>query len=148
MTWPLVVGLGSHHGDDQAGWLALDRLRERGYPIERLFRARHPAELLDAIDAQQRLVIIDACVGGDSPGTILCFRWPTDRLVYQRPSGSHDLSLIDIMELGQRFGCFPEAADIWTLEGNEWSAGTEPSLEVQSAAARVADAIWEACRDA
>jgi hypothetical protein len=37
MTWPLVVGLGSHHGDDQAGWLnghwsSVTRVREVDSP--------------------------------------------------------------------------------------------------------------------
>ena len=177
MTWPLIVGLGSHHGDDQAGWLVLDRLRERGYPATRLARLQHPADLLDVIDAEQclmpttvtpttvvpplrrrdfreirsaerpgysrALVICDACVGGDPPGTIRSFRWPTDKLVYQRPSGSHDLSLVDVMKIGQRLHCLPEAVQIWTVQTVSWSAGSKPSLEVQSAAARVAETIWK-----
>ena len=145
---PLVVGLGSHHGDDQAGWLVLSRLQERGYPGARLARLQHPADLLDVVDAELALVICDACVGDGQPGTIHSFRWPTDRLVYQRPSGSHDLSLGDVMELGRQLRCFPEAAEIWTLAGTSWSAGSEPSAAVQSAAVRVADAIWEGRRDA
>ena len=174
VTPPLVVGLGSHHGDDQAGWLVLTRLQERGYPDARLVRLQHPADLLDVIDAEQflepptvvpplrrrdirsaerpdysrALVICDACVGGGPPGTIHCFRWPTDRLVYQRPSGSHDMSLGDVMELGRQLRCFPEAAQMWTVEAESWSGGSEPSAAVQSAAVRVADAIWKDCHDA
>ena len=177
MTPPLVVGLGSHHGDDQAGWLVLKRLQERGYPGARLAYLKHPADLLDVVDAElalksatvvpplrrrdfpeirsaerpdyiRALVICDACVGGGSPGTIHCLRWPTDKIIYQRPSGSHDLSLCDVMELGRQLRCFPEAAEIWTLAGTSWSAGSEPSAAVQSAAVRVADAIWEGRRDA
>ncbi len=146
MTWPLIVGLGSHHGDDRAGWLVLKRLQELGYPGGRLVTLQHPADLLDVIDteqAEQTLVICDACVGTSQPGTIHCFRWPTDKLVYQRPSGSHDLSLGDVMEIGRRLRCFPEMAQIWAVEADSWLAGSEPSAAVQSAAARVADAIWE-----
>lgn len=143
MTWPLIVGLGSHHGDDQAGWLVLDRLRERGYPATRLARLQHPADLLDVIDAESSVMICDACVGGDSPGTIRSLCWPTDKMVYQRPAGSHDLSLADVMELGQRLGSLPERVQIWTVQTVSWSAGSKPSLEVQSAAARVAETIWK-----
>lgn len=148
MTPPLVVGLGSYHGDDQAGWLVLKRLQERGYPDARLMRLQHPADLLDVIDAEQTLVICDACVGAGPPGTLRCFRWPTDKLVYQRCSGSHDMSLGDVMELGQQLRCFPEAALMWTIKAESWSAGSEPSAAVQSAAVRVADAIWKDCHDA
>jgi len=148
MTWPLVIGLGSHHGDDQAGWVTLERLRDRGYPLEFLFRARHPAELLDVYTAEQPLMICDACVGGHTTGTIQHFRWPTDRLVYERPSGSHDLSLCDVLNLGRQLHGHPVTADIWTLQGDDWSAGAEPSQAIHMAAARVADAIWEGCRRA
>lgn len=172
MTWPLIVGLGSHHGDDQAGWLVLKRLQELGYPGNRLVPLQHPADLLDVVDAEQALVpstvvpplrrrdfpeirsaerpdygralvICDACVGDGPPGTIRCFRWPTDKLVYQRPSGSHDLSLGDVMNLGKRLRCLPEVVQIWTVEADSWTGGSEPSLEVLSAADRVAEAIWE-----
>ena len=208
MTQPLIVGLGSHHGDDQAGWLVLEQLQARGYPASHLFRLRKPADLLDVFDAEQTwtrrpahchieseqvvgwdqrrfaapahhhvstvsnggpaleaslshptliratdlterpdcrntFIICDACVGDEPPGTIHSLSWPTDKLVYQRPSGSHDLSLADVMELGQRLGSLPETVQIWTVQAGSWSPGLEPSLEVQSAAARVADAIWK-----
>jgi hydrogenase maturation protease len=148
VTWPFVVGLGSHHGDDQAGWLALDRLRDRGYPLDRLFRARHPADILDAVDSETRLVVCDACVGNDEPGTIRRFRWPSDQIVYQRPAGSHDLSLRDVMQLGQNLQCVPDVAEIWTLEGSEWTAGADPSFQVRAAAVEMADAIWKRHRNA
>ena len=143
MILPFIVGLGSHHGDDQAGWLVVDQLQARGYPVTRLARLQHPADLLDVIETEPTLVICDACLGGDSLGTIRSLCWPTDKLAYQRPSGSHDLSLADVMELGQRLGSLPERVLIWTVQAGSWSAGSEPSLEVQSAAARVADAIWK-----
>jgi len=148
MTWPLVVGIGSHHGDDQAGWLVIDCLHARGYPIERLIRARHPADLLDAIDAKQTLLMCDACVGSGTPGTVRRWHWPTDQIVYARPTGSHDLSLGDVLDLGRRIQCCPETAEIWTVEGAIWSPVASASAEIEAAAIEVADAIWRDCRDA
>lgn len=148
MTWPLVVGLGSHHGDDLAGWLVIDRLHERGYPSDRLLRARHPADLLDTIDAKQALVMCDACVGSGMLGAVHRWHWPTDQIVYARPTGSHDLSLRDVLELGRRIQCCPETAEIWTVEGATWSPGAEASAEIAAAAIEVADAIWRDRRDA
>ena len=143
MTWPLVVGLGSDHGDDQAGWLAIQCLSARGYPESKLLSARHPAELLDHADNDGPLVICDACLGNNSPGTIRSFDWPTDELCYERPSGSHDLSLCDVLAIGRQLDCFPDRVAIWTLEGNVWNYGTEPSADVVFAADRVAGLIWE-----
>jgi len=148
MTRPLVVGIGSHHGDDLAGWLVIDRLMERGYPSDRLLRARHPAELIDAIDAQQTLLLCDACVGSGAPGTVRRWHWPTEQIVYARPTGSHDLSLGDVLELARRIQSGPSAAEIWTVEGVTWSPGASPSAGIAAAAIEVADAIWRDCRDA
>ena len=182
MTVPLIVGLGSHHGDDQAGWLVIDRLQERGYPTSRLVRLRKPADLLDVFDAEQvvgwdqrrfaapahhdvvpiptnggpaleaslshltlsPLIICDACVGtGLPPGTIHRFLWPSDEMNYQRAAGSHDQSLADVIGLGQRFGCLPDAAEVWTITAGSWSGGSEPSQCVVLAAVQLADVLWK-----
>lgn len=75
MTQPFVFGLGSHHGDDQAGWLVVDLLQARGYPSNRLARLRHPADLLDWIDRADSVVICDACAGRDDVGAIRRMHW-------------------------------------------------------------------------
>ena len=163
MSWPFVIGLGSHHGDDQAGWLVIKHLRERNFPDTRLACLQHPAELLDLIEADQELVICDACIGKGTTGTVHYGIWRPATLVPQRNSdsnerfprvyddsvinhlraGSHDVSLFDVMELGNSLNGFPESAEIWTLEGTAWVPGSEPSEAIESAAVRVADSIWE-----
>jgi len=168
VTWPFVIGLGSHHGDDQAGWLVISRLRKRSVCEARLACLQHPSEVLDVIEAGQDLVICDACVGNGEPGSIHRWTWESgqivqlqnsesdkdlrhrndDALALWRRSGSHDLSLFDVMELGYSLGIFPESIEIWTLEGEFWVPGTEPSIAIQSAAVSVADSIWERCHDA
>lgn len=142
MTLPFVVGLGSHHGDDQAGWLVVARLEQLGYPRPKLASLLHPADMFDVVDAEQSLVICDACLGDGVPGAIRRFSWPTDRIAYQRASVSHNLSLADVMDLGRQLRSLPEQAQIWTVNAVSWSAGSRPSLDVQSASMRVADAIW------
>ena len=143
MTLPFIVGLGSHQGDDQAGWLVLERLQERHYPRARLIRLQHPADLLDVADIEQSLIICDACNGNGEPGSIHRFLWPADQLCCRRASGSHDLTLCSVMELGRQLGVIPEVAELWALEGENWTAGTEPSEAVRSAANGLADRIWE-----
>ena len=148
MTLPFVVGLGSHHGDDQAGWLIISRLRQLGYPSSSLASVQHPAELLDVVDPKQNLVICDACLGDGAPGAIDCFSWPADQLDSLRGSTSHDLTLGEVMDLGLQLDCLPQQAQIWTVKAESWSAGSGPSSEVQLAAVRVADAIWRDCHGA
>ena len=60
MTIPLVVGLGSFHGDDQAGWLVIDSLWALGYPVRSARKATHPADLLDDLPAGRPLTVCDA----------------------------------------------------------------------------------------
>ncbi len=142
MTWPLVVGLGSHHGDDQAGWLVLDRLRERNFPAARLTRILHPVDLLDVSDPQQSLILCDACRGSGAPGDVSHCRWPSDHFIITRHSGSHDLSLREVLELGQQLGRLPQIVEIWTIEGAVWSPGSPPSADVERAAIEVAEQLW------
>ena len=81
MTHPFVFGLGSHHGDDQAGWLVIDQLQARGYPSNRLTQLRHPADLLDWIDGSDSVVICDAYAGRDDVGTIRRMHWSRGCLI-------------------------------------------------------------------
>ena len=43
----LVVGVGSHHGDDQAGWLVADLLAASASEDVAVRKAKTPAEILD-----------------------------------------------------------------------------------------------------
>ncbi len=148
MEWPIIVGLGSYNGDDRAGWLALERLQVLGYPQSRLLNLSHPARLLEKMCPDQSLVICDACVAGAFVGTVRSFEWPCDKLTYERGSNSHDLSLHEILELGRHLECAPSSVKVWTIEGGEWTAGSEPSAAIRTAANRVGDTIWESCSHA
>jgi hydrogenase maturation protease len=67
-----IVGLGSPHGDDRAGWAAIATLGSATLPpgVE-LRNCTAPAtELLPALRGARRVILVDA-VAGDEPGTIL-----------------------------------------------------------------------------
>lgn len=63
----LVVGLGSFHGDDRAGWNVIDRLERLPLPGIELRKAMIPLDILDWIDTHCSLHLIDACACADSP---------------------------------------------------------------------------------
>lgn len=58
-----VVGIGSFHGDDRAGWEVIDRLQLRlGGGSQLAFRkAAVPHDVLDWLDPGLRLHLVDAC---------------------------------------------------------------------------------------
>ena len=142
MSGTFVIGLGSFHGDDQAGWMVIEALRKLGFPSDRLKSIRNPAELLDPLESAEELIICDACLTEDRAGVVSHFQWPSDRLIYQRGRGSHDLSLHDALLLRQELGLSPSRVDVWVIAGENWSAHIPPSIAIRTAADTVAARIW------
>ena len=141
MTIPLVIGLGSSHGDDQAGWLVIDALWELGYPECSARKAAHPADLLDDLQAGLRLTVCDACQDTGTAGAVRHWTWPTDQLHSRRASGSHDLSLPQILDLTRTFDYGLDRVDRWGLSGNLWLPTDDPSEVVRRSACEVAARI-------
>ena len=89
-----VVGIGSFHGDDRAGWEVIDRLCLRlnglsGLSHVAFRKAAVPHDVLDWLSPQVRLHLVDACTS-DVPGVQrLEVLLPTpDHLIFnQTPSG-------------------------------------------------------------
>lgn len=145
---PLIVGLGSHHGDDRAGWLVIDRLEENRYPAESLLRIVHAVDLLDRANPEQPLVICDACQGSGIPGQTSRWSWPSTMIAILRHCGTHDLSLGEVLELGHALNRLPDRIAVWGIEGTNWSPASEPSLAVKAAAVDLADSFCRNSRDA
>ena len=72
------VGVGSSHGDDQVGWMVIQKLQEGSSGDSFDFRkAKSPADILDWIQDCERLVICDACHG---LGTVSWCRFGLSRM--------------------------------------------------------------------
>jgi hydrogenase maturation protease len=56
----LVVGIGSPHGDDQAGWRVIDLLSQSAPRACQLSRAKVPHELLDGLGDVELMHVVDA----------------------------------------------------------------------------------------
>lgn len=83
MTLPVVFGLGSSHGDDQAGWLIIEALWEFGYPKNYARKATQPADLLDWMQSGLQITVCDACLETNAKDQIWHWSWPADDLVSQ-----------------------------------------------------------------
>lgn len=143
MTRPLVIGLGSFHGDDQAGWLVIDHLLSLGADDGSVRKAAHPADVLNWADAAARLTICDAGYPRGLPGRIGRWTWPHDCLESSRLCGTHDMPLGEILALGHHTGRCPEQVEIWTIEGAEFAAMTDASAAVAASARQVAETLWQ-----
>lgn len=137
----LFVGLGSDHGDDRAGWIVADLLRERRPEGLVVRRALSSLDLLDWLDGVERLALCDACRGAGPIGSWHCWTWPcADRFV-ERASGSHDLGLAGTLQLASRLGRLPSEVRLWGIEIGNAAPGRAMSPEVLRAASEVANAL-------
>lgn len=137
----VVVGLGSFHGDDRAGWEVVERVARQdnsGYFCKCL---RSPAELLDVLEGVHRLVICDACENAGSPGLIRLWQWPSDELGCRRASSSHDLPLASALILAEQLRRLPETVTIWGIEGASFKPCSEMCAGVRVAVEQVAGEI-------
>ena len=144
MNCPLVIGIGSPSGDDQAGWLVADALRKLGgeagieLDIEKLDRPG--ASLISRMQGVDRIVLIDAMQGGGEPGDIRRFDqqdWPSQK----GGLSSHGFSLVSALSLARELESLPAHLEVFAIEICSALPGTQPGAAVQSAAHRLARQI-------
>lgn len=142
MIRPLIVGLGSAHGDDQAGWRVIERLHARGVSEQDARSAASPATVCDAEFPDRPLIVCDAADDGRPRGTISVFHWPEQRLPMKR-SGTHDVTLEEALSLGAQLGAAPGFVSIWVISGHDFRPMRSPSPEVTAAAVRLGDELYQ-----
>ncbi len=142
----LVVGIGSPHGDDQAGWLVASELQRRLVsPSETLAcrLAKSPSDLLDWLEDVTHLIVCDSYDSPTELGELRLWHWPADRLLRTRSSSSHQLGLLNVLDLATNIGRLPSRVEIWAIGGGRFSPETEPSPLVREACQRLAFQLWE-----
>lgn len=137
----LLVGLGSHHGDDQVGWRLVEELSKLVSVPSR--QAVVPADLLHWLGGIDELYLYDACQGSGPVGGL--HRWEyrdkaggfEDILkdlavggVTLRSTSSHQLSLMEVLRLALSLNMLPRCLVIWGVEGNCFDAGQPVSEEL------------------
>lgn len=98
MTRAVIVGIGQHAaGDDAVGLLVVRALAARGLEIR---ESADASILLTLLEAERRVVVVDAVVGGGPPGAVL--RLDTGALAGgPAPLSSHGLGVADALELAR-----------------------------------------------
>jgi len=152
VTAPLVIGYGNRRrGDDAAGPLAVDALRERGGHGLRLdvFEG-DGAGLVERWTPEDAVLIIDAvlivdAVSGREPGALHVFSHEDLLGGAARCVSTHGLGLLEAVRLARALGRMP--AELWILgvEAASFEPGAEPSPAVRRGAreaARLAVERW------
>jgi hydrogenase maturation protease len=145
----VVVGLGNaFRGDDGAGLLAAERLRERlaaGAPAGLVEVHQHEGEcdtLLELWRGAPSTIVLDAARTGAPPGTITRFD------VSERPLGKalgsggagHLVDLAGAIELARALGRLPSRTIVLALEGERFELGTQLSPAVATGVAELVEA--------
>ncbi len=129
------MGLGSPHGDDQAGWAVASRLE--GAAGVTAVIVRGGAELLLAWEGFDEVVVVDAAAPAGRPGRVTRREWPAPDLESTPLASTHGLGLADALRMAEALGSLPGRLIIYTIE----AAATEPLAPLGKAAARAADEL-------
>ncbi len=136
----VLIGLGSPHGDDQLGWIAVDRLQPL-LPAEIITHKIGSAiKLVDCLEGHETAVVIDATAPAGRPGTHRSFLWPCPELIAGSAWSTHGVGLVEALRLAEALGRLPRRVQIDTIE----AAGTTPGAALSDAVARGLDLLMAA----
>lgn len=149
---PVIAALGNAlMGDDGAGAAVLEELDRRG--------ARQRARLCDVgaagidllleLEDAPLLVMLDAMVSQDPPGTLRVFHGQEIfSYAESRPGGSHQPSLTETLRLGQQLGMLPHRIVLVGIAARQFELGAGLSTEVAAAVPEAARLVLQLLRDA
>lgn len=139
---PLVVGIGSPHGDDQAGWLLIERLAKE---VDQAYlrKASVPHNLIDWTDGCDALHIVDACDSGRHVMRIeLSDETHLDQIdKLMHGHSSHHFGISQVIELGRLLEKLPRRIVVWAIPGESFGPGQTVSDLCQQQIDRCADLL-------
>lgn len=149
----LVVGLGrSDRGDDGVGPCVTRAFADR-LPAEagvRVVTEEDPTALLDLWEGHDHVVVVDAVVTGDPPGTLHRFDvgaeaapLPTGARTRVPSAGTHAVGLATAVELGRALHRLPDRVVVVGVEAGSLDLGTTLSAPVAAAVAAATGLVWE-----
>jgi hydrogenase maturation protease len=135
-----VIGLGSPFGDDRAGWRVIELLQGQVPACVELVALDRPgAGLIAWLEGVERLVLIDALIGGLPRGEVLRID-PAETKGGTAAFSSHGLDLAGTLRLAETLALRPPQI---ALYGIAVGAGDTAQMhgEVEAAAQRLADRL-------
>jgi hydrogenase maturation protease len=116
----LIVGIGSPHGDDRAGWTAIEQLQSKSLEEVELRQAKVPHDVIDWIDECTEVHIIDCCRVKSADLILRRFEWsdtPIDNELNLRSAGSHQIDIISVLRLAASLNRLPVHVVLWAIPG-------------------------------
>lgn len=115
-----VIGIGSPIGDDQIGWVIVDRLRNQmanqsQTEIDFLVLDRPGLNLLSYFEAFSHVIIIDAVVAHGEIGKVHKLT-KNDILNATSVLTTHEISVAAALQLGEQLNMLPEFVSLYGIE--------------------------------
>lgn len=130
-----VFALGSPRGDDQVAWIIAEKLSRDPSVRVSVHTLATPWDLIEFLVPDCSVVVIDACVGGAAPGTVL--RIDESQLAASplARQSTHGASLVDALELAKTLGRTTRELVVFAVAVES----CEPGAELSESAHRAAD---------
>jgi hydrogenase maturation protease len=144
MTRTVVIGIGNpDRGDDAVGLEVACRLRGQLSRDVRVLEANGEAgSLLAKLESTDAAYLVDACLSGAAPGTVLRFDASREPLPAARFGiSTHGIGLGELLELARTLGSLPPHCFVYAIEAESFRAGAPLSPVVAAAAAALAERI-------
>lgn len=151
----LVVGIGNPWAsDDGVGHEVVRRLEAMAQarslagdltPARFVTMVQPDIALLDALHAYDTAIIVDAAVGGATPGTVHRQLWQPgvlDERGVERTS-SHGFGVRELLDLAAALDWLPERVVLWGIEIGSRDPGQGLSAEVMAAVPAVVEGLWD-----
>jgi hydrogenase maturation protease len=140
----LVAGLGSSNGDDQLGWVVIDRLRPRLPAGVSTGKVLGGLELLECLEGQDEVIVVDASAPAGRPGTIRSFDWPCRDLIEGTFLSTHGVGLTTALRMAEALGRLPRRVCIIAVEAQELA----PAAILSGVVAQQIDVVTEVVLEA
>jgi hydrogenase maturation protease len=141
----IVLGVGNlDRGDDAAGRVVARILRDvLPADVEVVEHDGEATALLARLQEATAAILVDACVSGASPGTILRF----DAAAAPLPGGqfglsTHGFGIGEAIELARALGQLPPQCIVYGIEAGSFAPGTLLSPAVAAAVTDVANQLF------
>ena len=153
---PLVIGVGNRwRGDDGVGPLTIDALAALGADgpdADLIALDGEPGRLVAAWEDRSRVVVVDAIVTGDRPGTVHCIAAhpdaDRDRIEgWQATAGSHGNGIAAAIALGRALDRLPVRLVVVGVEPGRLDHGDELSPAVAAAIHIVTELVTHAVNE-
>jgi hydrogenase maturation protease len=137
----LVIGVGNdYRGDDGAGLAVIRRIRDNP-PAGTATREGlgDATGLIDAWEAFDEVIIVDAASSGEPPGTVFRFDACEDPIPEGtlRGCSTHAMGVGAVIELARTLNRLPAQLIVYAIEGKDFTIGAPMSPEVLKAAEEV-----------